>query len=70
LVEHEVIYPLIGLMPVDARAEHSRLSEIHPHTSQVGQKAKAEKPRILVGPLRFVNHACRSYNAEVSDLLA
>lgn len=70
LVEHEVLYPLMGLMPNDARAEHSRLSEILPHPSQFRNKANTEKGRVLMGPIRLVNHACHSYNAEVSDLLA
>lgn len=64
LVQHEVLYSLMGLMPDDAKAEHSRLSEIEPHPSQLHNKANAEKPRILIGPIRFINHACRSYNAE------
>ncbi|KIJ93889.1 hypothetical protein K443DRAFT_134929 [Laccaria amethystina LaAM-08-1] len=53
---------------VDTRAEHSHLLEIHPHTSQVGQKSMTEKLCILIGLLQFVNHASYSYNAEVIDL--
>ncbi|EDR01622.1 uncharacterized protein LACBIDRAFT_310701 [Laccaria bicolor S238N-H82] len=64
LVEGEILYPLMGLMASDSRAEHSRLSEIHPHPSQVKLEKGRMDPRVLVGPLRFINHTCHSFNAE------
>ena len=45
---------LLGLMASDTVAEHSGLSEIMPHNDQIGPR----EPRILVGPLRFINHSC------------
>ncbi len=59
----EVLYELVGLIPEDTRASHSQLSEIMPHQSQV---VNARKGRILFGPIRFVNHDCITFNADVS----
>lgn len=56
------MYELMGVMAADTDAEHSRLSEIHPHPSH----KKGTAPRIWFGPCRFVNHDCKTWNAEVS----
>lgn len=64
LVAEEMLYPLIGLLASDSTAEHSHLSELRPHLSQVQEQAETEKPRVLIGPLRFINHACNSFNAQ------
>ena len=62
----ELIYELVGLIPKDNQAAHTQLSEIIPHPSQV---KRARKPRILFGPIRFINHDCQAINADVSFIL-
>jgi hypothetical protein len=61
--ENEVIHELIGMMPLDNDTPHSRLSEITPHPAH---NQSAQDPRILFGPIRFINHLCLHFNAEVS----
>jgi hypothetical protein len=64
----ELIYELIGLMAIDSVTSNSGLSEIHPHKTQVGRKRDRANPRVLVGPLRYVNHVCKGSNVSVSRL--
>jgi hypothetical protein len=56
LPANEYIYELAGLISVDGNAEHTRLSQY---------EATDKTVRILIGPLRMVNHDCNP-NAEVS----
>ena|ERR1700734_1598946 len=52
---------LLGLMASDTEADHSGLSEIAPHPKQTGPT----EPRMMIGPLRFVNHICKKKGALV-----
>ncbi|KAJ7829588.1 hypothetical protein B0H14DRAFT_3143865 [Mycena olivaceomarginata] len=54
LTAKEYIYELAGLISVDGNAEHTRLSEY---------EATDKTIRLLIGPLRMVNHDCNP-NAE------
>ncbi|KAJ7828840.1 hypothetical protein B0H14DRAFT_2366899, partial [Mycena olivaceomarginata] len=56
LLAGEYIYELMGLLSVDGKAVHTRLSEI---------RAADKTVRILCGPLRMLNHDCNP-NAEAS----
>lgn len=58
----EYIYELVGLEPIDGSARHTELSVIVPHIDQ----GEALEPRVLFGPIRFINHHCKKYNVEVS----
>ncbi|KAJ7857841.1 hypothetical protein B0H14DRAFT_3638037, partial [Mycena olivaceomarginata] len=49
LPANEYIYELAGLVSVDGNAEHTRLSRY---------EATDKTVRILIGPLRMVNHDC------------
>lgn len=60
--KNEVIYELIGMMPLDNNSPHSRLSEITPHPAH---NQSPQDLRILFGPIRFINHLCLHFNAEV-----
>lgn len=53
----EFLWELMGMMPIDSNGGHSKVSEMSPF------KADA---RVLIGPIRFVNHQCRTFNCEVS----
>jgi hypothetical protein len=57
-----VIWEAIGMVPGDNLTAHSSLSCIK--TCQ-GQNQRPGSERILYGPLRLVNHRCRTFNAEV-----
>jgi hypothetical protein len=57
----EYVYELAGLVPTDSAAVHTGLSCTIPHVDQ-GQPLE---PRVLCGPIRFVNHHCVSRNVEV-----
>ena len=59
----EAIPELIGMMPMDNDTPHTNLSSIQPHFSQ-NQDHRSE--RVLFGPIRFINHLCINFNAEVS----
>lgn len=65
LSKGEIIYELAGLTATDSKTPHSELSAIMTHPSQ----GMVEKSRILFGPIRFVNHLCSNFNAEVSALI-
>ncbi|KAF6750604.1 hypothetical protein DFP72DRAFT_851680 [Ephemerocybe angulata] len=55
------IWEALGIMPGDNESRHSSLSAIRVAD---GQNQEAGSERVLVGPLRMVNHLCRSFNAE------
>lgn len=57
IAKGEKLWELLGIMPIDSNGLHSQLSEMAP---RVG-----EKPRALIGPIRFLNHRCRTFNCEV-----
>jgi hypothetical protein len=57
----EYIYELAGLVPTDNLAEHTNLSVITPHVDQ----GEVLEPRVLCGPIRFINHHCVSHNVQV-----
>ena len=52
---------LLGLMASDTEADHSGQSAIAPHPKQTGPR----EPRMMIGPLRFVNHICDKEGALV-----
>ncbi|KAF6741027.1 hypothetical protein DFP72DRAFT_1085190 [Ephemerocybe angulata] len=54
------IWDAIGVMPGDNRASHSDLSAIR---VAAGQNQSTGAERVLLGPLRMLNHRCRSFNA-------
>jgi hypothetical protein len=58
----EEIPELIGLMPQDNRAPHSELSAV---TVAAHQDQPEGEERVLIGPIRMVNHLCQNFNAEV-----
>jgi hypothetical protein len=58
----EYIYELVGLVPIDGKAKHTELSVTTPHIDQ----GEALEPRVLFGPIRFINHHCKDSNVEVS----
>ena len=60
--KNQVIHELIGMMPLDNDSPHSRLSEITPHPAH---NQSPQNLRILFGPIRFINHLCLHFNAEV-----
>jgi len=60
----EYIYELVGHVPIDSLAKHTDLSVTVPHVNQ----GEALEPRVLFGPIRFINHHCKQYNVEVSNL--
>jgi SET domain-containing protein len=53
---------VIGLMTSDLSNNHTELSVIAPYVSNTGPQER----RPMIGPLRFVNHRCKTANAEVS----
>lgn len=61
----EVLVELSGVMASDFDEEHSHLSEVTAHDKQRGPKGVG---RLLVGPIRFVNHDCKLNNVEVSTM--
>jgi len=63
IVKDEMIPELIGMMPMDNKTPHTNLSSIQPHIAQ-NQHHRSE--RVLFGPIRFINHLCINFNAEVS----
>jgi len=58
----EFIYELVGLVPIDGLASHTELSVTMPHIDQ----GETVEPRVLFGPIRFINHHCDEYNVQVS----
>ncbi|RXW11893.1 hypothetical protein EST38_g13962 [Candolleomyces aberdarensis] len=55
------IWEAIGMVPGDNEAVHSELSSI---TTTKDQNQTPGAERVLYGPIRMINHRCRSYNAE------
>ncbi len=54
-IPQDVFIPeLLGLMATNTSTEHSQLSIITPHSKNTGPR----DPRIMIGPLQFVNHLC------------
>jgi hypothetical protein len=67
IIKGEFIQELVGLMPEDNKGEYTDLSTITPHPDNYNiKKQPSFDRRILIGPIRFMNHACSSYNVEVS----
>ena len=62
--KNDIIYELIGLMPIDNDTPHTRMSEI---TANPCQNQPIDALRILFGPMRLVNHSCTKSNAAVCD---
>jgi hypothetical protein len=60
--EGEYVYELSGLLAIDNDTPHTRLSESTPFGGS------SQDNRVLFGPIRFVNHQCADFNAEVSRL--
>lgn len=53
----EELWDLMGIMPIDSNGQHTKVSEMAPEGGGA---------RPLIGPIRFANHQCRSFNCEVS----
>lgn len=62
IVKGEYVYELSGLLAIDNDTPHTRLSETTPFGNS------SEEQRVFFGPIRFVNHQCIDFNAEVSHL--
>ena len=62
IVKGEYVYELLGLLAIDNDTPHTRLSETTPFGNS------SEDVRVFFGPIRFVNHLCVNFNAEVSHL--
>jgi hypothetical protein len=62
IVKGEYLYELSGLLAIDNNTPHTRLSESTPF----GFGDSSQDVRVLFGPIRFVNHQCIGFNAEVS----
>ncbi|KAF8221993.1 hypothetical protein L208DRAFT_1324861 [Tricholoma matsutake] len=60
----EYIYELVGLVPTDNLADHTNLSVVTPHVDQ----GEALEPRVLFGPICFINHHCVSHNVQYVPL--
>lgn len=58
----EYIHELIGLHASDNITKHTELSAIYPHPTHEG----VSESRVFYGPIRFLNHACDTYNVEAS----
>jgi hypothetical protein len=56
----DYIYELSGMLATDNDTPHTRLSETIPFGGA------SQDQRVLFGPIRFVNHRCVHFNAEVS----
>lgn len=57
-----LIWEALGVMPHDNETSHSNLSAV---TVALGQNQPQGEERVLVGPLRMINHRCSSFNVEV-----
>jgi hypothetical protein len=62
--EGRPIYELVGAIASGPTSNDSQLSSITTHEHSVHDKCLGTS-RILYGPLRFVNHRCLNYNAQV-----
>ena len=58
--QEDYVYELSGMLATDNETPHTRLSETIPFGST------NQDQRVLFGPIRFVNHRCVHFNAEVS----
>ncbi|KII86353.1 hypothetical protein PLICRDRAFT_43942 [Plicaturopsis crispa FD-325 SS-3] len=58
------VYEMLGLMAINDDCPHTNLSVMLPDPMQTGHQG----PRIMIGPLRFVNHICEGANAEIIAL--
>jgi hypothetical protein len=56
----DYVYELAGLLATDNDTPHTHLSETTPFG------ASSQDIRVFFGPIRFVNHECIDFNAEVS----
>ena len=61
--EGEYVYELSGLLSIDNNTPHTRLSESTPFGDS------SQDLRVLFGPIRFVNHQCINFNAEVRRII-
>ncbi|KDR65714.1 hypothetical protein GALMADRAFT_47566, partial [Galerina marginata CBS 339.88] len=62
IIQGEYIEELLGLMPEDRAEKYTDLSTITPHDDNRNDGSFEEK--LLIGPIRFINHRCVSYNVE------
>jgi hypothetical protein len=63
IVKGEYVYELSGLLAIDNDTPHTHLSETTPFGDS------SQDVRVFFGPIRFVNHRCINFNAEVSLLI-
>ncbi|KDR65222.1 hypothetical protein GALMADRAFT_148865 [Galerina marginata CBS 339.88] len=65
IIKGEYIQELLGLMPEDRAKNYTDLSTITPHSdNRNNDKNSSFDEKILIGPIRFINHRCFSYNVE------
>jgi hypothetical protein len=60
--KEDYVYELAGLLAIDNDTPHTHLSETTPFGGS------SQDIRVFFGPIRFVNHECVNFNAEVSEL--
>ncbi|KAJ2911712.1 hypothetical protein MD484_g8699, partial [Candolleomyces efflorescens] len=61
IAKGSTIWESLGMCPSDNDTPHSSLSCI---TTAIGQDQEPGSERVLYGPLRMMNHRCKSFNAE------
>ncbi|KDR65068.1 hypothetical protein GALMADRAFT_82314 [Galerina marginata CBS 339.88] len=65
IIKGEYIQELLGLMPEDRTKNYTDLSTITPHPDNCNNdKNSSFDEKLLIGPIRFINHRCFSYNVE------
>lgn len=65
IAKGSTVWEAVGMCPVDGSSSHSELSCIK---TAEGQNLPAGSERVMYGPLRMVNHRCRTFNAEVESI--
>lgn len=60
---------LAGMLAADDNAKRTKLSMIKSHVVDQTGKALSDQQEkcVLFGPIRFINHRCKTFNAEASS---
>lgn len=64
--KHRTIWEAVGMVPID---DNTGLTELSVITTAEDQNLQPGLRRVLLGPLRLVNHRCINFNAEVSVMV-